>query len=220
MYLRSIGLATLSAFLVMASGALAQSGDRDIIARASLLLPAPTSAATTDTETRMPLGWGEFCRSHPAECTLNTAEPEILTLTPQLWRRLQKINRAVNRQIEPLGDMEQWGVVERWTLPTTGKGDCEDYALLKRQRLANAGIPRRALLMTVVIDETGGGHAILTVRTDRGDFILDNKRDAILDWQSTGYQFVKREDQARAGWVGMENVATTVTAANDVTALD
>lgn len=206
--------------LTGASAALAQTGEQQPIQRAALLLPAPATAAITDTPTRMPLGWGDFCRSFPAECTLNTAEPELLQLTPQLWRHLQKVNRAVNREIEPLGDMEQWGVVERWTLPTTGAGDCEEYALLKRQRLAQAGIPRRALLMTVVIDETGGGHAILTVRTDRGDFILDNKRDAILDWRSTGYRFVKREDQARAGWVGMENADTTVTAASDLAALD
>lgn len=218
MYLRSIGLASFAAFLMTATAVAAQSSES--FSRASLLLPAPTSAAATDFETRMPLGWGDFCRSYPAECTLNTAEPDVLQLTPQLWRRLQKVNRAVNREIEPLGDMEQWGVVERWTMPTTGKGDCEEYALLKRQRLANAGIPRRTLLMTVVIDETGGGHAILTVRTDRGDFILDNKRDAILDWRSTGYRFVKREDQARAGWVGMESVTTTATAASARPTLD
>lgn len=220
MRLRSLGLAALAAFLVTATAVLAQSSERARVEQASLLLPAPTSAAPTDFETRMPLGWGDFCRSFPAECTLNVAEPDVLQLTPQLWRQLQKVNRTVNREIEPLGDMEQWGVVERWTLPTTGAGDCEEYALLKRQRLARAGIPRRALLMTVVIDETGGGHAILTVRTDRGDFILDNKRDAILDWRSTGYRFVKRQDQSRAGWVGMEDVTTTVTAASELATLD
>ncbi len=47
-----------------------------------------------------------------------------------------------------------------------GYGDCEDYALLKRKMLMQAGWPREALLMTVVRDKKGEGHAVLTVKTD------------------------------------------------------
>ena len=44
-------------------------------------------------------------------------------------------------------DVEHWGVVERWNMGEDGYGDCEDYALLKRHMLMQAGWPREALLM-------------------------------------------------------------------------
>ena len=58
--------------------------------------------------------------------------------------------------------------------------------------------------MTVVIDELGEGHAVLTVCTDRGDYILDNKTSAILPADQTGYVFVKRESQDVVVWVSLE----------------
>jgi predicted transglutaminase-like cysteine proteinase len=103
-------------------------------------------------------------------------------------------------------------VVDRWDIPTDGKGDCEDYVLLKRKRLAEAGIPRRAMRVTVVIDEDNAGHAVLMIRTDRGDLILDNKRNAILPWSQTGYTYVKRESQARVGWTSLGGLSTPTVA--------
>jgi hypothetical protein len=101
-------------------------------------------------------------------------------------------------------DEEHWGVSDRWDLPADGFGDCEDYQLLKRRLLAEAGLPRRAMRMTVVVDETGDGHAVLIVRTDRGDVVLDNRTDAVLPWHRTGYAFVKRESQSSAAaWVSL-----------------
>ena len=83
-------------------------------------------------------------------------------------------------------------VVEYWTIPTT-RGDCEDYALLKRKRLMELGWPASALLMTVVRDDRGEGHALLTARTVQGDFILDNKVDEIKIWYKTPYEFIMRQ---------------------------
>ena len=74
-------------------------------------------------------------------------------------------------------DMEHWGVSERWNYPDDGYGDCEDYVLLKRRMLMQAGWPRQALLVTVVRDKQGDGHAVLTVKTDKGEFILDNQTE-------------------------------------------
>ncbi|WP_239507684.1 transglutaminase-like cysteine peptidase, partial [Enterobacter hormaechei] len=82
-----------------------------------------------------------------------------------------RINSHVNAAIEPVTDMEQYGVEEVWTYPISGRGDCEDYVLLKKQMLIRAGLPASALLITVVRDRKGDGHAILTVKTDRGDYI-------------------------------------------------
>ena len=78
--------------------------------------------------------------------------------------------------------------------------------------LAEAGLPRRAMLVTVVIDEENAGHAVLMIRTDRGDFILDNKRNAILPWSQTGYVYVKRESQYRTGWTSLGGAQTPTVA--------
>jgi predicted transglutaminase-like cysteine proteinase len=85
-------------------------------------------------------------------------------------------------------------VPEVWTLPTT-YGDCEDYVLMKRQMLIDNGWPASALLITVVRERSGEGHAVLTVRTDRGDFILDNQEANVLRWDETNYHYIKRQSE-------------------------
>ena len=163
--------------------------------------------------------WVEFCSRYPGECDVNPAEPAVLAMTPQLWKTLNSVNRHVNSAIKPRTDMEHWGLVDRWDIPTDGYGDCEDYQLLKRKILIEKnGLPRRALRMTVVVDEEGEGHAVLMVRTDQGDLILDNKRSSILTWGETGYVFVKREGQDSRDWVSLGDrsipIATPATTAN------
>jgi predicted transglutaminase-like cysteine proteinase len=76
---------------------------------------------------------------------------------------------------------------------------------MKRKLLVEAGWPKAALLMTVVIDHHGDGHLILMVRTDRGDLILDNMRDDIVTWDRTGYRFVKRQSASNPNdWIAIE----------------
>jgi predicted transglutaminase-like cysteine proteinase len=100
--------------------------------------------------------------------------------------------------------MDHWGVIDRWNYPDDGYGDCEDYVLLKRKMLMQAGWPRQALLITVVRDRNGDGHAVLTVKTDKGEFILDNQSPEILLWSETGYHFVKRQSQNDPNyWIGL-----------------
>jgi predicted transglutaminase-like cysteine proteinase len=76
--------------------------------------------------------------------------------------------RRVNKDVKPMTDVEQYGVEDYWPIPTSGRGDCEDYALLKRQTLMRMGRPASALLMTVVRDENYQGHAVLMVRFGKG----------------------------------------------------
>jgi predicted transglutaminase-like cysteine proteinase len=153
---------------------------------------------------RPPIGWVEFCNEHPRECAVSSTEPRDVVLTPKAWRDLLRVNKWVNQTIKPITDMEHWGVIERWSYPDDGKGDCEDYVLLKRRLLIEAGWPREALLITVVRDKKGDGHAVLTVRTDKGDLILDNQIDNILLWFDTGYRFVKRQSQSNPNvWVSL-----------------
>jgi len=163
-------------------------------------------------EARAPYAWSDLCKRSPAECRIDTAEPERVEMTPKLWKTILTLNTRINREIEAETDQEHWGVVDHWDLPNDGKGDCEDYALLKRKRLAELGVPRRAMRMTVVIDEENAGHAVLMIRTDRGDFILDNKRNAVLPWGQTGYLFVKRESEFRTGWTSLGGAQTPTVA--------
>jgi predicted transglutaminase-like cysteine proteinase len=121
--------------------------------------------------TRPPAGWVEFCARQPGECASTTTAPRDLALSPEAWKDLVRVNKWVNETIKPLTDLEHWGVVERWSYPDDGYGDCEDYVLLKRRMLIQAGWPREALLLTVVRDKKQEGHAVLTVTTDRGDYV-------------------------------------------------
>ena len=126
-----------------------------------------------------------------------------ITLTPQAWETLTQVNRQVNASIRSTTDMEHWGVEDHWDFAEDGYGDCEDYQLVKRKRLVAAGFPRRALRMTAVIDGDGQPHAVLMVRTDRGDFILDNKQSTVLPWRRTGYIYLQREGGPGATWVSL-----------------
>ena len=176
------------------------------------VIPAATAPAEASGEARAPYAWSDLCRRSPAECRVDTREPERVEMTPKLWKTIVALNSKINREIEAVTDEEHWGVVDRWDLPEDGKGDCEDYALLKRKRLAETGVPRRAMVMTVVIDEENAGHAVMMIRTDRGDFILDNKRNAVLPWSQTGYVYVKRESQLRTGWTSLGGAQTSTVA--------
>ncbi len=175
-------------------------------------VPVASAPIIANGDARAPYAWTDFCKRMPAECTVNTQEADTVELNSKLWKTIVATNLKANRDIEAITDQDHWGVVDRWDIPEDGKGDCEDYVLLKRKRLAEAGVPRRAMRVTVVIDEENAGHAVLMIRTDRGDFILDNKRNAILPWSQTGYTYVKRESQTRIGWTSLGGLSTPTVA--------
>ncbi len=154
--------------------------------------------------TRAPIGWVDFCARYKPECQTKSSAARDVVLTSQAWNDLIKVNAWANNNIKPITDLEHWGVVEQWDYPDDGYGDCEDYVLLKRRMLMQAGWPREALLITVVRDKRGDGHAVLTVKTDRGEFILDNQEAQIFSWDKTGYRFVKRQSQSDPNvWVAL-----------------
>jgi len=154
------------------------------------------SFAAVGQATSVPYGWVDFCQRRPEECSLGKLQPVDVRLNKRTWAILNKINRLANQAIEPVTNLEHWGTtVDHWDYPIDGKGDCKVYALYKRKLLVEAGFPRQALLMTVVRDLDGEGHAILTIKTDRGEFVLDNLADEIRPWDATGYTFVKRQSQ-------------------------
>ncbi len=176
------------------------------------LLAAPTTGMAQERAafiavgavTTPPIGWAEFCIEYAPECDTRRSLPRDVALSTRAWADLKRINVAVNTSVKPMTDMDHWGVVERWNYPDDGYGDCEDYALQKRKLLMAAGWPREALLMTVVRDQNGNGHAILTAKTDRGEYILDNQTNEVLLWADTGYRFVKRQSQSDPNvWVSL-----------------
>lgn len=154
--------------------------------------------------TLTPYGWAEFCQRNPAECGAVALAPQNIEATSEQLALIERVNREVNRQIRPLSDLDHWGVNDRWDLPVDNLGDCEDYVLLKRKRLVDSGLPRQALLITIVKDEAGDGHAVLTARTSRGDVILDNMTDRVKSWRDTPYLYVKRQAQTQQNqWVSI-----------------
>ena len=158
---------------------------------------------TADGTTSIPIGHAEFCKSHGAECQPNAAVVPATDLDEAGWSQLLTINAAVNQGIVPVTDQDLYQIAEFWTYPN-GYGDCEDIALEKRRDLIAAGWPASTLLMAVVRERNGDGHAVLMVRTDRGDLVLDNQEGAVRLWNETPYHYVKRQSQADAGkWVDM-----------------
>jgi predicted transglutaminase-like cysteine proteinase len=155
--------------------------------------------------TSQPVGHNEFCQRLPAECAERTPKEAPIELTRQLWAEIVAINNDVNTRVIPRTDMEMWGKEEVWSYP--GRyGDCEDYALEKRRDLMNKGVPAGDLLLTVVRQSNGAGHAVLTIRTSLGDYILDNLEPRVLAWTDTQYRYLKRQSETDSGeWVSIRD---------------
>lgn len=162
-------------------------------------------------QTSQPIGHYEFCKVSPAECAIRPRDRGPLTLTTALLEQIVEVNQRVNRAVYPQNDIDIYGRDEVWAYPDVGAGDCEDYALEKRRDLNLAGISLSNLLITVVRKPDGEGHAVLTVRTDRGDLILDNLSDDVRHWWETGYSFLKRQASYHTGrWVSLREENTVV----------
>ena len=142
-----------------------------------------------------PIGWSQFCATYEKECDTRPWPPRDVVLTDTAFADLKKINDWANHAMKPVTDMDHYGMIQWWRYPDDGAGACHSFALLKRRALMRAGWPRQALLMTIVHEADGEGHAVLTVKTDRGDFILDNLTDDILLWSKTPYRYYKRQSQ-------------------------
>ena len=154
-----------------------------------------------------PVGHYRFCEVHPSECRPTTSDRKTPFLTEVGWHAIEEVNASVNRRIIQVTDEAYYGKLELWTYPKSA-GDCEDFALLKKRELKARGFKESDLLMTVVKKPDGSGHAILTVHTSEGDFVLDNLDDRVRLWRQTPYRFEKRQSSTDAGqWVVIEHPA-------------
>ena len=157
-----------------------------------------------------PVGFVKFCVANPGECKGVGRRVLRVEASSENWSKLFRVNARVNAEIAPMSDDELYGVPEFWTYPINA-GDCEDYLLMKKRELEKLGFDAGALLITVVLDEKNEGHAVLTVATDRGDFVLDNRRNDIMLWKDTGYTFLKRQSQQDPrAWVALTDAKLPV----------
>lgn len=158
--------------------------------------PAPQKSAfeTEYGKALPPIGFVQFCARLPKDddCQADNGKANAMAMTPERWNLLYQVNSYVNGKIAPVSDQDLYGQPEYWAYPTDA-GDCEDYVLLKRRYLEGLGFPVGSLLITVVLDEKHEGHAVLTVTTAQGDYVLDNRRDDVLRWSDTAYTFLKRQ---------------------------
>ncbi|MEW6645354.1 MAG: transglutaminase-like cysteine peptidase [Pseudomonadota bacterium] len=160
-----------------------------------------------------PIGWVQFCQTYATECATQPLQPRDIVLTDEALHDLRRLNDWVNRTIKPMTDRDHYGMVQWWRYPDDGAGACHSYALLKRRLLIEAGWPRQALLMTIVRQSNGEGHAVLTVKTDRGEYILDNLTDDVLLWSKTPYGYYKRQSQDDPNqWVWLDEARAEATA--------
>lgn len=195
---------TIGLVLALAVAPLMASG---VGAKANVPSGLEIAYASVGADTSIPYGWIEFCQRYQGECEAAGKVADV-NLTEGSLREIRQVNTFVNHAVEPVSDMEHWGVVDRWDLPMDGKGDCEDYALMKRKLLIERGYPRSALLVTVVRDAQNEGHAILTVKTNGGEYILDNLTDEVKPVSRVAYRFVKRQSQNDPNeWVALGPVS-------------
>ena len=103
------------------------------------------------------------------------------------------VNEQINRAIAYRSDRAVWGREEAWLLPLSEEGvpygDCEDYALEKRAALISAGVPVERLAMATAWSPSTGEHAVLVLRADDADYVLDNTTSAILRVNQTPYSW-------------------------------
>jgi predicted transglutaminase-like cysteine proteinase len=170
-------------------------------------LPSASFSALPETHiiASVPAGFISFCLRFTDQCKTAQNQTAIITLNNQTWHTLTDINRETNDDIWPEDDLKHYGRAEYWTIPTDGLGDCDDYAVTKRKNLLSAGFPENALRLAVVYSERSGRHAVLTVATDKGDFVLDNRASDVLPWNATNYTWIERQDASNPlQWVSLQ----------------
>ena len=148
--------------------------------------------------TSQPIGHYLYCKQYVDDCNIRSRSGAHVKLTRKLWNDLVEVNNFSNTTVTPVTDFEAYNTEEHWAYPQDF-GDCEDFVLMKRHMLMQRGWPASALLITVVLQPNGEGHAVLTVRTNKADYVLDNLDGHIKPWNETPYKYLKRQDVNNSG---------------------
>jgi predicted transglutaminase-like cysteine proteinase len=155
--------------------------------------PPASSALPAGKAVLEPFAHMRFCKAHPGDCKESGAATSP-TLTAEKWKELRSINVSINGAIRPQND-KPGRINDKWTLAPKA-GDCEDYAVTKRHRLIGRGWPQSALALAIAVAPGKGHHAVLVVRTEAGDYVLDNLHNDVRPWRSLGYRWLKVQSAA------------------------
>lgn len=139
-----------------------------------------------------PFAYVHFCVRYPSECAehgRSFRRPSTVQLDLRRWATLVQVNNDVNRAIQPM-EYRDDTTFDTWRI-SPKQGDCNDYAVTKRHELLNEGWPSHSVLLSEVVTAWGEHHLVLLVRTDGGDFVLDNLHAQIRHWSQTGYRWVR-----------------------------
>lgn len=141
-----------------------------------------------------PVGFASACAKYSWLCRQkggNNVDPRTA------MTMLENATRTVNRRVTPVNDVGG----DIWTLPTNGRGDCEDYALAKMKALIDAGFPATKLALSVVIGPRDQNHVVLIARVDGTDYVLDNLNNSVKPWRRTPYTYLATQDfNSRSSW--------------------
>ncbi len=139
-----------------------------------------------------PAGFSGLCSRYAWACS-NSSKGRI-TAGKTMLSMAKSVNAQFNRSIAPQTDQQAYGRREYWTLPDRGVGDCEDYALAKQKALIEQGVPPNRLYLATVVGSPQDPHTVLVMRTDGGDYVLDNLSSRVKPWQATRYTFMKMQN--------------------------
>ena len=139
-----------------------------------------------------PAGFSGICARYAWACS-NSGQGNVRAGKTML-SIAKSVNARFNRSIAPRTDQQAYGRSEYWTLPDRGVGDCEDYALAKQKALIEQGVPPNRLYLATVVGSPQDPHMVLVMRTDSGDYVLDNLSGRVKSWQATRYTFMKMQN--------------------------
>lgn len=121
----------------------------------------------------------------------------MIVLSKEKWKEIDEVNRRINSQVQYVSDPEQFGKPDFWEI-VENQGDCDDYALTKRNELMKLGYSADDLRIATcwAEDEFGNPgqgeyHAVLVIYTDFGDYVLDNRYEEVMPWDQLPYDWHK-----------------------------
>lgn len=164
-----------------------------LFAVAVILTAAIAGATPAVAGSKAPLGYQLMCLKTPAECQGGGSSKVVVT--DDIMATLKRVNVRVNNAITPRNDRG----ADVWNASATS-GDCEDYVLAKRRALIKAGLPASSLRIAYVKTRGGVGHAILVVKTTKGDFVLDNLNRSVRPLSQSGYRIISMSGANPKQW--------------------
>ena len=116
------------------------------------------------------------------------------------------VNITVNNKVTGVNDAVNYGKADYWASPAetlqSGRGDCDDYSILKYHALRAQGVPsERLFLASVAINGITVDHMVLVMNVgEKADrfVILDNRVDEMVETRNSTYGFFRALNESGA----------------------